>query len=150
MRKGIGGHHRPHDGNSHEWFTPPEILKALGPFDDDPCRPGIHDGLDRKWRGFVWLNPPYGPHVGTWLARLADHGKGIAIVFARTETRWFFETVWDRADALLFLRGRLHFYRNGQRAKYNAGGPSVLIGYGEQAVWRLRSAVLDGKLVLIL
>lgn len=63
---------------------------------------------------------------------MADHGNGIALVFARTETAWFFRTVWERADALLFLRGRIHFYRpDGKRAKTNAGAPSVLVAYGE-------------------
>ncbi len=149
MRKGIGGHHRPHNGVSHEWFTPPEILQALGPFDDDPCQPGSTDGLVRAWHGFVWLNPPYGPHVGKWLLRLADHHNGIAIVFARTETQWFFDHVWESANGLLFLKGRIHFYRNGQRAKHNSGGPSVLVGYGKCAVNRLTNCQLPGYYIAL-
>ena len=128
---------RPHRGATAEWHTPPEILKALGPFDDDPCVPGRDDGLKRSWRGLVWLNPPYGPETGAWLAKLADHGEGIALVFARTDTKWFWETVWGRASALLFLRGRPHFYLEGKRAKGNSGGAMVCVAYGLKARARL-------------
>ncbi len=144
--KGVSGHHRPFHGITHEWDTPPEILEAIGPFDDDPAD-GSMLSLMRPWRGFVFLNPPYGHHVGEWLKRLADHGQGIALTFARTETSWFFSEVWERADALLFLRGRLHFHRNGERAKHNAGGPSVLIAYGGEATLRLSLTPLDGHFV---
>ena len=141
--KGMSGHQRPHDGESHEWQTPPEILQALGPFDMDPCGGSI-DGLTRDWHGFVWCNPPYGPYVGEWLEKLAQHGNGIALVFARTETRWFFQTIWRRANGVLFLEGRLHFYRDGTRAQHNAGAPSVLVAYGTTAIQRLADAQIPG------
>jgi hypothetical protein len=150
--RSMGSHHRPREGRSNDWLTPPEILTAVGPFDLDPCAsvgqpwPTASEmwtdrGLDRDWSGFVWLNPPYGPHVWEWLDRLADHGDGMALIFARTETEGFFRTVWERADALYFLRGRLHFHRpvTGERAAFNAGAPSVLVGYGVRASLRLKS-----------
>ena len=159
-RLGIGGHHSARSG-SVEWLTPPEILAALGPFDLDPCVPvvrpwdtaGAHysieqDGLSQPWKGRVWLNPPYGVGAWPWMARLADHGDGIAILFARTETRGFHRLVWERATALLFLEGRLNFHRvNGERAKRNAGGPSVLIAYGEENGIALAQSGLRGKIV---
>ncbi len=84
------------------------------------------------------MNPPYGPETGKWLEKLADHGNGIALIFARTETEMFFEQVWKRADCLLFLKGRLHFHRiDGSRAEFNAGAPSVLVGYGKEAYCRM-------------
>lgn len=86
-----------------DWLTPPEILRALGTFDLDPCSPTdrpwdtakihytkIDDGLAKPWHGRVWLNPPYGNKTKSWLSRLALHGNGIALVFARTETKSFF------------------------------------------------------------
>ena len=88
------------------------------------------------WHGLVWLNPPYGREAGAWLNRLALHGAGIALVFARTETRSFFDNVWPHAQGLLFLRGRLTFHRPDGSASpkgYNSGGPSVLIAYGHEA-----------------
>jgi hypothetical protein len=140
-------HHAPHHGASTEWETPPEILAALGQFDDDPARAGLTDGLTRAWRGLVWLNPPYGPEIGQWLAKLAEHGSGVALIFARTETRWFVEFVWNFASALLFLHGRPHFYRDGVRAKGNSGGPLVLVSYGIEAQRRLEKCGLLGTLI---
>lgn len=154
----IGGHTSPNGGHD-EWLTPPRIIHALGPFDLDPCSPiarpwdtaaqhytRIDDGLTKPWRGRVWLNPPYGKETGAWLKRLADHGNGIALVFARTETRMFFEHVWPKAKALLFLEGRLHFhYVDGQRAPANSGGPSVLIAYGEACAMGLELCGLPGR-----
>jgi hypothetical protein len=104
--------------------------------------------LVRSWSGRVWLTPPYGPETTLWLAKLAKHGDGIAIVFARTETRFFFRWVWPHATALLFLRGRLHFHRgDGKRAAANSGGPSVLIAYGDANAVALRVCGLEGAWV---
>lgn len=141
------------------WITPPWLTEALGHFDLDPCgsevRPWDHadvtfteDGLARPWMGRVWVNPPYGPESEPWLAKLADHGRGTALVFARTETRWFVEQVWGRASAILFLHGRLHFHKpNGDRAKGNSGGPSCLVAYGFDDRVSLQGSGLRGSLV---
>lgn len=32
------------------------------------------------------------------------------IIFARTETKMFFDFVWNKADTLLFIEGRLFFH----------------------------------------
>lgn len=158
---GMGGHHSA-ASLKEEWLTPPELLRALGPFDLDPCAPilrpwdtaGRHytiqdNGLNQPWHGRVWCNPPYGAKAGAWLARLADHGNGIALIFARTETDAFFEHVWERADALLFLRGRIHFHHvDGRRAAANSGAPSVLIAYGDGNVSALRGCGIPGRLVV--
>lgn len=166
MSVGMGGHHAPVRGAKDEWLTPPEIIAALGPFDLDPCSPigrpwdtarrhlTINDdGLALPWGDteFVWLNPPYGPETWKWLAKLAEHpAGGIALIFARTETAGFFREVWAKADALLFIEGRLHFHHvNGERAKANSGAPSVLIAYGSNAVMRLAESDIDGHLVML-
>ncbi len=155
---GIGGHHSARAATV-EWLTPPEIIASLGPFDLDPCpclpqpfptaaRVIEGDGLANPWEGRVWLNPPYGSELGKWLSKLADHGDGIAIAFARTETRAFFDAVWGRASGLLFLQGRIHFHRpDGSRATGNAGGPSVLIAYGSECLQRLQNSGIPGAIV---
>lgn len=167
MRRGIGSHQSAAMKND-EWLTPPELLRALGQFDLDPCSPGDRrpwdtagahwsldtefpvDGLDEPWFGRVWLNPPYGRETGQWLRKLADHGDGIALIFARTETDMFFEHVWQRADAILFLRGRLHFhYVTGERARANSGAPSCLVAYGSHNVKALEKSGLRGHLTLL-
>lgn len=153
----IGRHESPVN-KTCEWHTPPEIIKVLGPFDLDPCwapspLPATakehwgENGLEGKWHGRVWLNPPYGrPAIITpWMKKMAEHDRGTALIFARTETDMFFEYVWNRASALLFLRGRLHFHHaDGTRAKANAGAPSVLIAYGQSDGTSLKRCGLPG------
>ncbi|TAI59992.1 adenine methyltransferase [Bradyrhizobium sp. Leo170] len=164
-RLGIGGHHSP-IMLKDEWLTPPEIIAALGgalSFDLDPCAPIdrpwdfakehytiLDNGLLKRWHGRVWLNPPYGGPVivGPWLRRMAAHGCGTALIFARTETDLFFETVWNQATALLFLHGRLFFHHaDGTRANNNSGAPSVLIAYGARDAEVLRTCGLDGRFI---
>lgn len=159
-RKGIGSHQSA-NMIKDEWLTPPHILSALGEFDLDPCAPvsppwrtakkhfNINDnGLIQNWIGRVWCNPPYGLESAVWLDKLANHGNGIALIFARTETKMFFEYVWDKADALLFIEGRLYFHHvSGEKAKSNAGAPSVLIAYGSNNVEILKNCKIRGKFV---
>ncbi len=155
---GIGGHHRPNQGRTNEWLTPPAIIRALGEFELDPCSPVDRpwdtalrhytiedDGYALPWEGRVWMNPPYGKHTGKWLAKLARHGDGIALIFARTETAMFHRWVWERASGLLFLKGRLHFhYPSGKRSETNAGAPSVLVAYGDANADELEMSGLGG------
>lgn len=154
------GSHQTATGGTDEWLTPPEIIDALGLFDLDPCAPIVRpwptatrhftledDGLRQPWTGRVWLNPPYA-HSGKWLARMVEHRCGTALVFARTETRIWHEQIWPHASGLLFLRGRLTFYRpDGKRAVANAGAPSALIAYGPDDEDRLRFCDIPGWFV---
>lgn len=157
-RKGIGSHQSA-KMKKDEWLTPPEIIKALGEFNLDPCAPinrpweiaDKHytiedDGLKQLWEGRVWCNPPYGLEAAKWLDKLSKHGNGIALIFARTETKMFFKYVWDRASAVLFLEGRLYFHHiDGSRAIANAGAPSVLIAYGDKNAEILENCGIQGK-----
>lgn len=163
MRQAKGGagfvHEHPNEGGTNVWLTPPHVIEALGPFDLDPCactdapfKTAEHsialpeDGLADSWHGRVWLNPPYGPHTGVWLDRLAAHGNGIALIFARTDTKAF-RIIWNHADAILFLRGRLAFYRPDGTKGLTAGAPSVLAAFGENNTISLRESGLPGCLV---
>ena len=150
-------HDRQPDGKD-EWLTPPALIKALGPFDLDPCAPVerpwptadrhytiMDNGLQREWSGYVWMNPPYGRDVNVWMARLANHGQGIALIFARTDTKAWHQSVWGRADSILFLDGRLTFHnRDGSMAAASAGAPSALVAYGSCAKASLERAHLGG------
>ena len=158
------GSHQSASAGTHTWLTPPSIINALGPFDLDPAacpapRPWDTAGtmwtredgpLRREWSGRVWLNPPFGPKplVSQFMARMADHGRGTALLFARTETEVFFASVWDRATAVLFLKGRPHFHRqDGSRAAANSGAPVCLIAYGQFDAAKLRLCGLPGRYV---
>lgn len=157
---GIGGHHRTH-GTTNTWLTPPALLRELGSFDLDPCAAEeqpwktadvqyTHAGLQRDWHGRVWLNPPYGPHVGAWLDRLVVHGNGIALVFARSETDWFHRCLWDHAHAIFFFRGRLKFHRqDGSLPPSTCGAPSVLAAFGWHNVRALTQVSNAGRLVVL-
>jgi len=159
---GAMGSHQSARAETTTWLTPPNIVEALGAFDLDPCaapspRPWStaarhielpEDGLAAEWSGRVWLNPPYSFEAWNWLSKLADHGKGTALIFARTETAGFVSEVWGKATALLFLHGRLYFHRpDGTRAAANSGAPSVLVAYGREDADALKASPLSGTYV---
>lgn len=142
--------HEAQRGESVEWYTPPRIFDALGEtYDLDPCSPGAgksfvpadahftieDDGLSQVWgkHRFVWVNPPYGAQTAKWMRKLAEHGNGIALVFARTDVAWFHE-VAPRASAICLVKGRIHFY---QGSTDNPGGTpgagSMLLAFGDRA-----------------
>lgn len=174
--KGMGGHQKktpifePDDTDRNDdWLTPPEIVRELGPFDTDPCascsqvhEPGTRrnpplasvryckcmDGLGREWSGLVWCNPPYGAGIGRWMARLARHGDGIALVFARTDTAWFQEYVLRKAQGVFFVAQRIRFHRpDGTVGKYTGGAPSCFAAYGHEAEGRLQRLRMKGRYV---
>lgn len=162
VRRRSMGSHQSASMISDVWLTPPEIVETLGPFDLDPCaapepRPwdtAAHhialpeDGLAAEWSGRVWLNPPYSSEAVKWLRKMADHNNGTALVFARTETSWFVETIWKAATAVLFIEGRLYFHRpNGVRAEANAGAPSCLVAYGHRDARILAMSGIKGGFV---
>ena len=91
----------------------------------------------------IWLNPPFGREAVKWLRRMRDHGNGVALIPARTETAMFYETVWGAADGVLFLKGRPHFhYVDGRRANFNSGAPIALVAYGRDNLEALRHSGL--------
>jgi DNA N-6-adenine-methyltransferase (Dam) len=155
------GSHQQTVGRSQVHITPKRIIDRLGPFDMDPCaasprpwdcaRVNItekENGLIQSWHGRVWLNPPFDQYVvRQWIARLAEHGQGTALLHARTEAGWF-EPVWESASGILFMADRIHFHRpDGSRQPANSGAPPVLVAFGEQDLVRLRDSGIAGRLV---
>jgi hypothetical protein len=143
-----------------EWLTPPELVKSLGDFDLDPCTPinppFIHakvnynkndNGLNKDWFGRVFLNPPYGKGMEIWLEKLKKHGNGIALIFARTETKCFFAHIWDDADAVLFVKGRIKFYNLKGEQAGSPGAPSIFIAYGINNAKSLEESKIEGKFI---
>ena len=141
-----------------EWLTPPELVIKLGEFDLDPCSPinapFLHakknytisdDGLSKDWFGRVYLNPPYGRGMELWLEKLKFHGNGIALIFARTETKCFFEHIWNDADAILFVKGRIRFYHISGVQAGTPGAPSVFIAYGRENAFALKNSGIEGR-----
>jgi hypothetical protein len=143
------------------WLTPPSLIQSLGVFDLDPCCPNNlpwktaskfyslengDEGISLEWSGRVWLNPPYSNWV-VFMEKLKKHGNGIALIFARTETKGFFDHVWNDANSILFLKRRVKFVK----ADLSGGGastaPSVLIAYGEHNTKSLEVSGIEGKLI---
>ena len=134
-----------------EWFTPPEILEAVGELFDgqidlDPCSNSheapnvpalVHytredNGLCREWSGRVYLNPPYGKGIGPWIEKVREeHEAGrvtaaVVLVKAATDTRWF--RVLSERYPRCEVAGRLKF----SGCKAPAPFPSVLFYLGDE------------------
>ena len=143
-------------------MTPPCLVKKLGEFDLDPCSPinapflhaktnftTLDNGLAKKWFVRVYLNPPYGRGMELWLEKLKFHGNGIALIFARTETKCFFEHIWNDADAILFVKGRIRFYHVSGVQAGTPGAPSVFIAYGKENAWALKNSGIEGRFLAL-
>lgn len=141
------------------WLTPPAILKPLGIFDLDPCaaigQPWAtakkhftieDDGLEKKWFGRVWLNPPYS-NTGTWMSKMARHANGMALVNARTETSWFLDGIWNAAWALIFVRRKIKFVRTNGLVANQGWNASVIAAYSEADAKILHRSGIEGKFI---
>lgn len=170
--------HQRTEGKNDEWGTPPEIMTPLGKFDLDPCafaRPlkalarwnlalPFECGLKHDWsvgeflakdlipehRLRIWCNPPFNRYQRPkWMRKMSEHGNGIMLIPAATETKAFFDYVWEKAHAVCFLRGRPHFhYIDGTRAKANCGCSIALVAYGKENINTLICANLGRTLTL--
>lgn len=140
---------------TNEWYTPSWVFERLGlSFDLDPSSPGkdvvywspaethytlADDGLSKDWFGRVWMNPPYGKHVPVWLDKFIKHGNGIALLFARTDTKWF-QDIATKSDAICFTRGRVAFM---DKTASHSGSPacgSIFLAMGLECVAALERA----------
>jgi phage N-6-adenine-methyltransferase len=125
--------HRALGTGDNEWYTPREHVdiarKVLGTIDLDPASSAIaqrtvkattyftknNDGLTKKWRGKVWLNPPYSqPDIADFVAKLLSEIKAGHVTEAILLTHNFSDTKWFHAAAnaarlLCFTEGRIRF-----------------------------------------
>lgn len=123
-----------YDGN--EWYTPVEYIEMartlMGGIDTDPAScewaqervkaatyyTKDDDGLEQKWQGRVWLNPPYSwPEVEKFtreLCRQYDEGavtEAVLLVNNCTDAAWFQALL--RRFPVCFTAGRIKFERPG-------------------------------------
>lgn len=137
--------HQTPEGKNDEWITPPEIIKALGQFDLDPCNAVNNpyptatksftvndDGLIQVWEGRVWLNPPFNKKIRPlFMKKMAEHNNGIMLIPAACETAAFQKYVLGRSSGILMLNHRPHFhYITGEKARANSGCTICLVAYG--------------------
>jgi hypothetical protein len=129
---------------SDHWATPKglyEQLHAEFDFTFDPCPlMSTEDGRRVKWTGRVFCNPPYSDieaflKKGLYHLASGDCELLVYLIPARTDTAWFHEYVYGKAD-VRFIRGRLKF----GDAKYGAPFPSMLCIFTE---WTLTDIPME-------
>ncbi len=131
-----------HRSQRQDWETPQALfdklneefkftLDAAASAENKKCAKffGVKlDGLKANWGGErVWCNPPYGRGLGAWVAKCSRNTVlTVALLPARTCTKWFLEIVIPAASEVRFIRGRVTFVG----AQHAAPFPSMLV------VWR--------------
>lgn len=147
-------------GKTDEWYTPRYIFDALGcRFDMDvAAAPGgchvpalyfeRHKGLEIDWRGFVWMNPPFGGRNGLvpWLDKFFKHGDGIALVPDRTSAPWF-QAYARMASAVLFVAPKIKFERPDGSVGRSPGCGTALLSAGPRGLVTLFRAGSLGLVV---
>ena len=151
------------DETTNTWLTPLSLIQALGSFDFDPCCPPVMPwhtaaemhhypnmgcGLARPWKGRAFVNPPYGEHTFKWMRKFAEHKRGVALIFARTDTKGFHEHVFSQAKAIYFLKGRVKFHReDGSSPKNGPAAPSCLVTHTDEDTIAVLNSGLQGSLM---
>lgn len=129
------------------WETPQDIFDRFNNvfnFTLDPCADSKNakcdlyftkedDGLSKDWGGHrVFCNPPYGrKETGKWVKKCYDESRKpgtiiVALIPARTDTKWFHEYVFKTTAEVLFIKGRLKF----GDGKNSAPFPSMVVIFG--------------------
>lgn len=126
-----------------EWATPKDFFDTLNEefdFTLDPCASTDNakcdkfytkeqDGLKQDWSGErVFCNPPYGKVIGDWVKKCSEEAKKpnttvVALIPARTDTRYFHEFIYRKAREVRFIKGRLKF----GGCKNSAPFPSMVV-----------------------
>ena len=129
---------------SNEWTTPQHLFDELNQefnFTLDPCAteenakcskhfPIEDDGLSKDWSNdVVFMNPPYGREIKKWIKKAYEESLNgatvVCLIPARTDTMYWHDFIFDKADDIRFLKGRLKF-GNG---KNSAPFPSAIVVY---------------------
>lgn len=122
-----------------EWETPQELFNKLQEefhFNLDVCASENNakclpyytkeeDGLKQEWSAYNWMNPPYGREIGKWIKKASESPLTVALLPARTDTRWFHDYILNKAE-VRFIKGRLKF----GDSKNSAPFPSMVV------IWR--------------
>lgn len=132
--------------DTDDWYTPAWIFDALNvTFDIDvaapdggvdwvPCKQHYtvaDDGLNQKWNGLIWCNPPYSDHA-PWCRRMVEHGNGCILVRADLSVAAIHH-VATNADAMWIPKPRLAFVDPQGVTQRSVNFSTVMFGFGEQA-----------------
>lgn len=96
----------------------------------------------------VWLNPPYSrPLIERFVEKMVENNNGIALLFNRCDSKMFQDLIFPNATAIMFLRGRIKFYRPDGTQGDSPGCGSVLIAFGEENAVALEKSNIPGKFI---
>jgi hypothetical protein len=152
----------PPSERNDRWLTPPWIVARLGVFDLDPCgspSSSLADktyllengdnGLADPWFGRVWMNPPYGKALRSWMDRMVEHGTGTALIPVATGTKLWMDVVFPNASAIHFWRHRIGFRKEGGTEDQTMVSPaaSALVAFGEYDAAMLTHADFPGTVL---
>lgn len=109
------------------WETPQDFFDKLSEefnFETDVCAlpknakceryfmPAMN-GLQQKWEGRCWMNPPYGREIGIWVQKAyvsSQNGATVVCLLpSRTDTKWWHE--YCMKGEIRLVKGRLKFGR---------------------------------------
>lgn len=125
------------------WATPQSFFDELNNefhFTLDPCATKANakcnkfytideDGLRQDWGGeVVFCNPPYGRTISSWVRKCSESARKpnttvVALLPARTDTRYFHDYIYGKAKEIRFIKGRLKF----GDSKNSAPFPSMVV-----------------------
>ena len=90
-----------------------------------------------KWDSPAFCNPPYSRDIHTWLAKFEEQkqlgNSVVALLPAKTGTRWWWEGVYGKKCDIIFLTGRVPFERD---ARFEPSAPnhdSAIVIYAPDA-----------------
>jgi phage N-6-adenine-methyltransferase len=94
------------------------------------------DSLKQKWRGNVWLNPPFGKGGGNikrFIQKAIEQRYNCSVIMilipARTDTKTFHELIIPNANAVYLIKGRFNFIHPSRTKGANAAHPSMLVEF---------------------
>jgi hypothetical protein len=101
--------------------------------------------LKKEWRGFVWMNPPFGSRnsIGLWLDKLYSHGSGIGLTPDRTSCPWWQKAARE-ANCVLLISRKVKFIRPDGTLGGSPSTGTSLFGYGKMAEMALINASSNG------
>lgn len=133
------------------WGTPPDLFALLNncyefrldaaasPFNAlcDHYFTETEDSLKQVWHPYrrVWLNPPYGRMVGSFMRKAYEESQlgciVVCLVPARVDTRWWHDWVYQKGF-VEYIKGRLTYldHSNGGMVRKNSAPfPSAIVTY---------------------
>ena len=95
------------------------------------------NALNKKWKGRVFCNPPYGREIKKWVKKAYEESKKnyneiiVLLIPARTDTSYWHDYIFNKANEINFIKGRLKFELDGKQFGA-APFPSAIIIFNKE------------------